>query len=79
MTIIGTLSNRNGPSYSEGEHLKQPDATVDTLELMHEVTMTVNLAHARQFGLRLKIACWLIALGARVLNCQIKFESTVEE
>lgn len=48
--------------------------TVDPLEHVRDLVMTVHVKHRRTFNLRIWLAIKLIALASFVLGCQHKIE-----
>lgn len=47
---------------------------IDAKELTSKMTVNVRLTGARLLQLRIKIACWFLALGARIAGFGLKVE-----
>lgn len=48
--------------------------TIPITELAKTVVMTVNISGVKSWRVRLKIGMWLVAIGCRIIGCQMKVE-----
>ena len=53
--------------------------TVDAVKAMQSVTLVVRLARTKELWWRIRIGCVLLRLAARVMGCNLQWESSANE